>query len=94
MLSPVVDPTIAPRVAELVLSSKALGDCNASLWRPMLADYREASLLRADLDLDHTVRWLTYQAVWFLSHPEALTPDPNKRRDYIHTYITGALIPR
>ena len=75
-----------------VLSSEPLADCVKDIWVPILTDYREQGLLRADLDLDQTVRWLTYQYVWFLSHPDALTDDPETLAHYIHTYITGALI--
>jgi len=94
LLSRTFDPSIAPRVAELVLSSDDLAACNAALWLPILADYRAAGLLRGDLDLRQTVRWMTYQAVWLLSHPDALTPDPHERRRYVHTYLTGGLVKR
>lgn len=92
LLDRTFDPRIAPRVAELVLSSKALAECNASLWKPILAEYADKGLLRRGLDLDRAVRWMTYQAVWLLSHPDALTRDPDEKRQYVHDFIVAALI--
>lgn len=92
LLDRTFDPTIAPRVAELVLSSEALAECNDALWRPILTDYRSAGVLRADVDLDRSIRWLTYQSVWFLSHPEALTRDPDERRGYVRNFLVAALV--
>jgi AcrR family transcriptional regulator len=92
LLSRTFDPNIAPRIAELVLGSPALTACNRATWRPLLADYRAAGILRDDVDLDRAIHWLTYQYVWLLSHPTALSDDPDDRRAYIHTFITGALV--
>ena len=92
LLSRTFDPGVAPRIAELVLSSEELGECIRAIWVPILEDYRADGLLRHGLDLAETVRWLTYQYVWLLSHPDALTADPDARRRYVHTYITGALV--
>lgn len=92
LLSRTFDPSNAPRVAELVLSSTALGECNFALWGPILTDYQADGLLRNDLDLARTVRWMTYQHVWLLSHPNALTEDPKELRRYVHDFMTSALI--
>lgn len=92
LLSRTFDPRLAPRIAELVLSSDALTECVNGIWLPILDDYRSSGLLRDDIDLEETVRWLTYQYVWFLSHPDALTDQPEKLSRYIHTYLTGALM--
>lgn len=92
LLDRTFDPRTAPRIAELVLSSEELAECNASLWMPILADYRECGLVRAGVDLERAVRWMTYQAVWLLSHPDALTRDPAERRAYVRTFIIDALL--
>lgn len=94
LLSRTFDPSLAPRIAELILSSEALAACVAGIWIPILDDYRGDGLLRDDIDLDETVRWLTYQYVWFLSHPDTLSDDPAVLARYIHNYITGALVHR
>lgn len=94
LLGRTFDPGLAPRMADLVLRSDALGACVAELWVPILADYRDAGILRHDLDLHETVRWLTYQYVWLLSHPDALADDAATRAHYLHTYVTGALVRR
>ena len=94
LLDRTFDPGLAPRMVELVLRSEALGRCVAELWIPILADYRADGILRQELDLDQTVRWLTYQYVWLLSHPDALADDADTLEHYIHTYLTGALVRR
>lgn len=92
LLSRTFDPGLAPRIAELVLSSDELGRCVRSIWVPILRDYRQAGLLRDDIDLDEAVRWLTYQYVWLLSHPHALAGDADTLRHYLHTFLTGSLL--
>lgn len=92
LLDRTFDPAIAPRVAELVLASRELADCNAALWSPILADYRAAGVIRDDVDIDRAIRWMTYQSVWFLSHPEALTGDPDERRIYVRSFLVGSLV--
>lgn len=92
LLSRTFDPASAPRIAELVLSSEELGACVRAIWVPILRDYADAGLLRGGLDLDEAVRWLTYQYVWLLSHPQALTGDAEGLRHYLHTYLTGGLL--
>lgn len=92
LLSRTFDPRLAPRIAELVLSSDALTECVNGIWLPILDDYHRIGLLRDDIDLEETVRWLTYQYVWLLSHPDALTDQPETLARYIPTYLTGALM--
>ncbi|MEM8925570.1 MAG: TetR/AcrR family transcriptional regulator [Actinomycetota bacterium] len=92
LLSRTFDPRLAPRIAELVLSADALADCVNGIWLPILADYCSDGLLRQGLDLERTVRWLTYQYVWFLSYPDVLTDQPEDLGRYVHSYITGALV--
>lgn len=62
------------------------------MWAPILADYQRAGVVRADVDLDRAIRWMTYQSVWFLSHPEALTVDPDERRAYVRSFLVGSLV--
>lgn len=92
LLQRTFDPSLAPRIGELVLSSDALAQCNADLWGPILDDYQRDGIVRADMDITRAVRWMTYQAVWFLSHPAALTDDPTERRAYVRDFMVGALL--
>lgn len=91
LLGNTFDPSKIPGIGEIVLSSAEISDSNRSLWVPILRDYQEKGLLKPDLDLEKSVRWLTYQHVWLISHPKALTESKDERRDYIHTFIFGAL---
>lgn len=91
LLSRTFDPASAPRIGELVLTSAGLARCMEELWLPILQDYRAAGLLHPWLDARETVRWMTYQHVWLLSHPDLLAADPAVRRHYIRTFIIGAI---
>ena len=85
------DPSKLPGIGELVLASPEIAQVNQSLWLPILEDYQRQQLIRQDLSLPQTVRWMTYQHVWLISHPTALTNSAGERRDYIRRYIFGAL---
>jgi len=85
-------PNAAPWIAELVLGSEPMQQANRDVWLPILADYQEAGLLRPGLDLAEATRWLTYQAIWLLSHPGTLATDETERRHYARTYMVGALL--
>lgn len=94
LLTRTFDPELAPRIVNLVLSSRPLTQCVETIWIPILTDYQDAAILRDDIDLHETVRWLTYQYVWLLSYPNALTEDPGELANYIDTFVTGALVQR
>lgn len=85
-------PNAAPWIAELVLGSEPMQQANRDLWIPILADYEKAGLLRPGLDLAEATRWLTYQAIWLLSHPGTLAKTDDDRRHYARTFMVGALL--
>lgn len=91
LLGNTFDPTKIPDIGELVLASDEIEAANQSLWVPILEDYRKQGLIKPDLDIRKTVRWLTYQHVWLISHPVALTESASERRAYVRQYIFGAL---
>ena len=92
LLSRTFDPASAPRIAELVMGSPEILECNERIWIPILEAYRSAGVVRDDVDLKEAIRWLTYQHVWFLSHPDALTADADERRHFIERFVLGGLV--
>ncbi len=91
LLGNTFDPSRIPGIGELVLASTEIAEANRSLWLPILEDYRKHKLIKPDLDLEQTIRWLTYQHVWLLSHPNALTDSNEERRAYMRTFLFGAI---
>jgi hypothetical protein len=87
----VLDPAIAPRMAELVFRSEHITRANEQFWVPLLASYREQGVVRADLDLHAATRWIIYQLFWLLTHPGTLTDDDGLPA-YIRNFITAAMV--
>lgn len=88
----VLDPTVAPRMAELVFGSDKLVACRESFWRPVLARYEAAGVLRPGLDHRAVVRWITYQQFWLLTHPTVLCDDDETLVDYVREFVVAALL--
>ena len=88
----VLDPAVAPRMAELVFGSDKLVACRESFWLPLLADYEAARVLRPGLDHRAVVRWITYQQFWLLTHPTVLCPDDQTLTDYVREFVVAALL--
>ncbi|MFC7500630.1 TetR/AcrR family transcriptional regulator, partial [Nocardioides sp. GCM10030258] len=88
-----LDPANAPRVAELVFNSPVIDAIRDEAWLPILERYRAAGLLRADLSLPETVRWITYQQFWFVTHPGTICADNEAAvAQVIRTFILPALM--
>ncbi len=91
LLANTFDPSKIPGIGEMVLASPEIAEANRSLWVPILEDYRARNVIKPDIDLEQTVRWMAYQHVWLISHPHALTESEEERRTYVRTYIFGAI---
>jgi AcrR family transcriptional regulator len=90
--SQVLDPTLAPRMAELVFGSEKLAACRESFWLPVLAQYEAAGVLRPGLDHQAVVRWITYQQFWLLTHPTVLCDDDETLVGYVRDFVVAALL--
>jgi AcrR family transcriptional regulator len=88
----VLDPAVAPRMAELVFGSEKLVACRESFWLPVLAQYKAAGVLRPGLDHGAVVRWITYQQFWLLTHPTVLCDDDTTLVDYVREFVVAALV--
>jgi len=92
LYSQVLDPALAPRMAELVFGSEKLVACRESFWLPVLAQYERAGVLRPGLDHRAAVRWITYQQFWLLTHPTVLCHDDETLTDYVREFVVAALL--
>jgi AcrR family transcriptional regulator len=88
----VLDPGVAPRMAELVFSSEKMTAARESFWVPLLEEYEAAGVLRPGLDHRATVRWITYQEFWLLTHPTVLCDDDEALTEYIRQFVVAALV--
>lgn len=84
-----LDPRTAPRAAELLFQSASIMAVREASWKPILHRYAEQGVVRSDLDLAATVRWITYQMFWLVTHPAVLTDDKAELREYVRRYILG-----
>lgn len=87
-----LDPAVAPKMAELVFGSDELFTARNANWFPILERYVASGVVAEDLDFAQTVRWITYQEFWFLTHPTVLTPSDEERGIYIRDFIVKALL--
>ena len=92
LVTETLDPTIAPRMAELVFSSRKFFECQEGFWVPVLESFEEAGVLRSDLDYSAVVRWLTYQEFWLVTHPTVLAADETVQRRYLADFVIPALV--
>lgn len=88
----VLDPGVAPRMAELVFSSEKMAAARESFWLPLLKDYEQAGVLRPGLDHRAVVRWITYQEFWLLTHPTVLCDNDETLTEYIRQFVVAALV--
>lgn len=87
-----LDPSVAPKLAEMVFGSEKMMATREQIWFPILERYREHGVLRPDLDFAATVRWLTYQKFWLLFHPTVLCDDDETRREFMRDFVIAALV--
>lgn len=92
LYSQVLDPVLAPRMAELVFGSDKLVACRESFWLPVLTQYEAAGVLRPGLDYRAVVRWITYQQFWLLTHPTVLCDDDETLTNYVREFVVTALV--
>jgi len=92
LLSNTFDAEKTPLIGEIVLSSEENRKCREEVWLPILEEYEKRGLLRTGLDLKEIMRWMTYQHVWFISHPTLLAASDEERRHYVETFIFGAIV--
>lgn len=87
-----LEPSVAPRMAELVFGSAQMAAAREAFWLPILATYEAAGILRRGLDHRALVRWLTYQQFWLLTHPTALTEDDQRLTGYLQDFLIAAIV--
>jgi AcrR family transcriptional regulator len=92
LFNEVLDPAVAPRMAELVFSSEKMTAARESFWVPLLEEYERAGVLRPGLDHRAVVRWITYQEFWLLTHPTVLCDDDDTLTEYIRQFVIAALV--
>ncbi len=61
-------------------------------WMPILERLREAGELSPELDLDESVRWLTFVHVGLVAQPEAFHSDPRLIRESVRRFVVPALV--
>jgi AcrR family transcriptional regulator len=88
----VLDPAVAPRMAELVFSSPKMTEARESFWVPLLEQYEAAGVLRPGIDHRAAVRWITYQEFWLLTHPTVLCENDKQLTEYIREFVIAALV--
>lgn len=87
-----LEPSVAPKMAELVFQSDQMVATREQIWFPILERYRDHGVLRPGLDFAATVRWITYQEFWLLTHPTVLCDDDTALRGYIRDFVIAALV--
>jgi len=92
LASETLDPTVAPRMAELVFSSRKFFEHQELFWFPVLESFEEAGVLRPGLDYGAIVRWLTYQEFCLVTHPTVLSADEAEQRRYLADFVIPALV--
>ncbi|MER5224580.1 TetR/AcrR family transcriptional regulator [Streptomyces flaveus] len=88
----VLDPGVAPKMAELVFHSERVIAAREQIWIPILERYREHGVLRSGLDFAATVRWITYQEYWLLTHPTVLCDDDQALCAFVRDFVITALV--
>lgn len=92
LMDPVLDPAIAPRMAELIFGIDAVLNTLEEIWFPILDQYAAAGVLREGRDYSKIVRWITYQQFWLVTHPEVLASDEQELRTYTERFIVGGIV--
>lgn len=87
-----LDPGIAPKMAELNFSSARMAETRETIWLPILERYIAAGVVRADVNKPDACRWITYQEYWLLTHPTVLCEDDGELRQYVRDFVVSALL--
>ncbi|MBA3654351.1 MAG: TetR/AcrR family transcriptional regulator [Actinobacteria bacterium] len=77
--------------ARIVAESDAVFHAMSHYWRPYLEYAKERGELRAGVDLDQAVRWLTFLVFHFVTVPETV-PRVDDLPTYLRTFVVNALV--
>ena len=92
LIDPVLDPLIAPRMAELIFGMPVILQALEEIWLPILGKYADAEVLRHGLDHRQIVRWITYQQFWLITHPEVLAKNDTELEMYVRQFMLSGLL--
>ena len=92
LIDPVLDPAIAPRMAELIFGVPVVLDTLEEIWLPILERYTAAGVIREGLDPARIVRWITYQQFWLITHPEVLAKNDAELAEYVREFIVAGIL--
>ncbi|WP_169588892.1 TetR/AcrR family transcriptional regulator [Antrihabitans stalactiti] len=92
LVDPVLDPSVGPRMAELIFGVDAVLETLGQVWAPILDKYDEAGLLQPGRDRASIVRWITYQQFWLVTHPDVLAKNEQELDDYVEHYIVAGIV--
>lgn len=92
LIDPMLDPAVAPRMAELIFGVPTVLKALEEIWFPILDRYAAAGVVRADLDNARIVRWITYQQFWLITHPEVLAQSDAELGEYVREFIVAGIV--
>jgi AcrR family transcriptional regulator len=94
LIDPVLDPAIAPRMAELIFGVPAVLEALEEIWLPILGKYADAGVIRSGVDHRQIVRWITYQQFWLITHAEVLAKNDAELDAYVAGFVLGGVVQR
>ncbi|MFI5627029.1 TetR/AcrR family transcriptional regulator [Nocardioides sp. NPDC051685] len=92
LIDPVLDPAIAPRMAELIFGVPAVLEALEEIWLPILGKYSDAGVIRHGVEHRRIVRWITYQQFWLITHPDVLAKTDDDLEPYVRDFILGGFL--
>jgi len=92
LIDPVLDPSVGPRMAELIFGVPVILETLEEIWLPILSKYAEAEVVRPELDPRKIVRWITYQQFWLITHPEVLAKNDAELEAYVRDFIVSGIL--
>ncbi|GAA4730018.1 TetR/AcrR family transcriptional regulator [Nocardioides endophyticus] len=92
LIDPVLDPLIAPRMAELIFGVPVVLEALEEIWLPIFGKYADAGVIKPGVDHRQLVRWITYQQFWLITHPEVLAKDDAELEVYVKQFIVGGIV--
>lgn len=92
LIDPVLDPAVAPRMAELIFGVPVVLDALEEIWFPILTRYMAAGVVRPDLDKAKIVRWITYQQFWLITHPDVLAKNDAELAEYVREFAVAGML--
>lgn len=92
LVDPVLDPAIAPRMAEVIFGVPVVLEALEEIWLPILGKYADAGVIRPGVEHRQIVRWVTYQQFWLITHPEVLAKSDDDLKAYVRDFILGGFV--